>query len=155
MKMTQRFNSVRHGLLRKKILLMPDESRYLYNKLNSKLVEVWQPLNLAETMLVEQLCFNYWRLKRGFSLETQFLQKAKKEADGYTTQNKHWGNSTETFAVEYLNFDKFDKFSRYITSIQRQILRILHELERLQAMRKGQNVPLPIAMDVDIERGEV
>lgn len=149
-----KFNSIKHGLLRKRVQLMPDESRYLFNKLNNDLVIFWQPDNLAENMLVEQLGFNYLRLKRAFKLETEFLQDAADEAERSMETYKKMGWNKKEYLIEHLKFDDFDKFARYITSIQRQILRILHELERLQAIRKGENVPLPAVLDVDIQRDE-
>ena len=43
-----------------------------------------------------------------------------------------------------------EKISRYRTSLERSLYRALHELERLQARRAGKNVPLPVAVDVDM-----
>lgn len=131
-------NSLKHGLLRKKIRLMPDESKYLFDKFNSSLVEQWQPANAVEFMLIEQLAFNYWRLKRAFRLETEQLEKAAQEAEYW--RNKTLGSKQqETFITEFLNFDRFDKFSRYITAIQRQILRNLRELQKLQKARSNED----------------
>ena len=42
------------------------------------------------------------------------------------------------------------KLSRYETSMQNNLHRALHELQRLQAARKGKEVPVPIALDVAI-----
>ncbi len=133
---------------------MPDESRYLFNKLNKNLLNYWLPENLAESMLVEQLAFNYWRLKRAFRLETEFLYSTHKQADIANEIYKPAYDQDKSVSIEYLDFDKFDKFSRYIVQIQRSILRILHELERIQARRKGENVPMPTVVDVDIEHSE-
>lgn len=147
-KQPENTNSIKHGLLGKKAYLLPEESHYLFNKLNKNLIGHWKPENEAEKMLVDQLGFNYWRLKRGFRLETEIILAAKLNADSVRFGRKR-------LPVEMLNFDDFEKFTRYITSIQRQILRILHELERLQATRKGQNVPLPVVVDMDIGGNEV
>jgi len=46
--------------------------------------------------------------------------------------------------------DSLAKLSRYETSIERSLYRALHELQRLQASRKGNPVPVPIALDVDV-----
>jgi hypothetical protein len=40
--------------------------------------------------------------------------------------------------------------SRYETSLYRNLSRALHELERCQAARKGQPVPVPVAVDVNV-----
>jgi hypothetical protein len=140
--MDKRHNAIKHGLLRKKIHLMPDESRYLFRKWNNKLIDHWQPSNIAESIQVEELAFNYWRLKRAYQLETEFIQEGRTKA-----------NKFNALTVEFLSLKDFDRFTRYITSIQRQISRNLHELERLQAAKKGQIVPPPGVLDVDINLG--
>lgn len=117
---------------------MPDESKYLFDKFNSSLIEQWQPANAVEFMLVEQLAFNYWRLKRAFRLETEQLERAAQEAENWRSRTSG-SKQQEAFITEFLNFDRFDKFSRYITAIQRQILRNLRELQKLQKARDGEN----------------
>jgi hypothetical protein len=42
------------------------------------------------------------------------------------------------------------KLSRYESSIQRNLLRMMHELQRLQAARKGEHVPAPQVVDIDV-----
>ena len=46
--------------------------------------------------------------------------------------------------------DTLAKLSRYESSIQRNLLRMMHELQRLQAARKGEHVPAPQAIDIDV-----
>jgi hypothetical protein len=41
-------------------------------------------------------------------------------------------------------------FQRYETQISGRFIRNLHELERIQRLRRGENVPAPIAMEVAI-----
>ncbi|MDQ3098303.1 MAG: hypothetical protein M3Q44_00995 [bacterium] len=43
-------------------------------------------------------------------------------------------------------------YSRYETTIQSKMYKALHELERLQRMRKGDNVTAPVAVDVEVEK---
>ena len=45
---------------------------------------------------------------------------------------------------------------RYEAHIERGMYRALHELQRLQAARQGQSVPVPIALDIttDSELGK-
>jgi hypothetical protein len=40
--------------------------------------------------------------------------------------------------------------SRYETTLERSFYKALHELQRLQAARDGQAVPLPEAVDVEV-----
>ena len=46
--------------------------------------------------------------------------------------------------------DSLAKLSRYETSIERSLYKALHELQRLQASRKGQPVAVPVAVDIDV-----
>ena len=43
------------------------------------------------------------------------------------------------------------KITRYEAHLSRQLLQALHELQRLQAARGGQSVPLPAALDVVVD----
>ncbi|MHA1591389.1 MAG: hypothetical protein ACTSUP_02830 [Candidatus Heimdallarchaeaceae archaeon] len=45
--------------------------------------------------------------------------------------------------------DVLDPLLRYQASVDKQLYRALHELERLQRMRKGENIPSPVMVDVD------
>ncbi len=47
----------------------------------------------------------------------------------------------------------FSKLSRYEATITRSIYRVLHELQRLQAARKGAEVASPVAVDVNVDVG--
>ena len=40
--------------------------------------------------------------------------------------------------------------SRYEVTLERSLYKALHELQRLQAARDGQAVPLPVAVDVSV-----
>jgi len=46
--------------------------------------------------------------------------------------------------------DAFGKLSRYEVTIERSFYRALHELQRLQVVRNGGKVPLPLAVDLDV-----
>jgi len=49
-----------------------------------------------------------------------------------------------------LTEEVLSKLSRYETSIERYLYRSLHELQRLQAERKGRPVDVPRAVDLDV-----
>ena len=44
--------------------------------------------------------------------------------------------------------DVINKLHRYEAHIERGLYRALHELQRLQAVRQGQAVPAPMALDI-------
>jgi hypothetical protein len=46
--------------------------------------------------------------------------------------------------------ETMDQINRYETTLERSLYKALHELERRQAARNGQVVPLPVAVDVNL-----
>jgi hypothetical protein len=56
----------------------------------------------------------------------------------------------EAFIVDTKRENSLAKLSRHETSIDRSFYKALHELERMQAARQGKEVPLPLAVDVDV-----
>ncbi len=57
------------------------------------------------------------------------------------------------FLRDASNANGCSKLSRYEATITRSIYRVLHELQRLQAARKGAEVLAPIAVDVNVDVG--
>jgi hypothetical protein len=51
------------------------------------------------------------------------------------------------------NGDTLQKVARYEAHLSRQFFQALHELQRLQAARNGEQVPPPAALDVTVEAG--
>jgi hypothetical protein len=50
--------------------------------------------------------------------------------------------------------DELDRLLRYEGAIERQFYKALNQLERLQRLRAGDNVPAPIQVDVDVNTGQ-
>ncbi|MEN8126926.1 MAG: hypothetical protein ABFR90_03880 [Planctomycetota bacterium] len=59
-------------------------------------------------------------------------------------------NLGQALARDFTGPSVLDKFLRYESHIQRNLLKNMHELERLQARRQNRPVPVPVAVDVDI-----
>jgi hypothetical protein len=45
---------------------------------------------------------------------------------------------------------KIDRLLRYERAIERQLYKAINQLERQQRLRVGDNVPAPVAVDVDV-----
>jgi hypothetical protein len=58
-----------------------------------------------------------------------------------------WQNRTPYFR-SYLF--KWQNVSRYETTIERQMYRAMQELERIQRARRGEPVPPPLKVEVDL-----
>lgn len=77
---------------------------------------------------------------------------AKWEGDQAERSLAAHGNAVARKKGERLLLDPkvLDRVLRYETTMERAFLRTLHELQRLQAARKGGSVPPPLALDVDL-----
>ena len=53
--------------------------------------------------------------------------------------------------VQCLVSDAFSKLSRHEAAIERSMYRALHELQRFQASREGQEIPVPAVVDVTMD----
>ncbi len=146
-KAISRYNAVKHGILTKDMLL-PEEDALELEDLSKKLRSELKPASEIEMILTERIIANTWRLKRALKGEREMI-----EADirGVFGGVKNFGSALSS---DFANSDSYGKFTRYETCLERGIYKALHELQRIQAGRKGEKVPLPIAIDVDISKEE-
>ena len=56
----------------------------------------------------------------------------------------------EAFGRDSGGTDALSRLSRYETSMERSLYKTLHELQRLQAVRHGKEVAMPLAVDIDV-----
>ena len=124
-----KYNAMKHGLLSEQVLLDEENGNALLN-MENKFREEFQPETEMEFLLVDKIVSDIWRLKRILSLEKNNVFYFSEEETGLRAD--------------------IDVFFRYETMLERNIYKALHELERLQAKRNGERLPLPIAIDVDI-----
>jgi hypothetical protein len=73
------------------------------------------------------------------------------------TARKSLRKLTSTVGVAFMSDahhgDAFSKLSRYEAAIERSLYRALHELQRLQAARKGDGISAPVAVDLNVDMG--
>ncbi|MFH1716533.1 MAG: hypothetical protein ABIF19_04215 [Planctomycetota bacterium] len=50
--------------------------------------------------------------------------------------------------------EELDRLLRYEGAIERQLYKALNQLERLQRLRAGDNVPPPVEVDIDVDTGQ-
>ena len=98
-----------------------------------------QPVGEVEALLVDRIIASAWRLRRLVKVETGILLR---HTDG---QQLDLGLA---FIRDGNGADAFSKLSRYESAIERSMYRALHELQRSQADRAGQNVPLPVVVEI-------
>lgn len=125
-------NAVKHGLL-SRTLLLKDEPRAEFDYLLTELHNDRQPVGMLEIVLVDKLAAIVWRYRRLLIAERQQFEKVK-DFIGLS------GIEPEGIQMELV--------LRYGASLDRELDRILKQLERCQRMRLGQ--PVPPSLDVNI-----
>lgn len=143
-KAVSKYNAIKHGLLSKEVLL-DDENEADLISLGKKLRAELLPEEELELFLVDRITANVWRLKRAMQIEREMIEEDRQEfmSNNIRTIGK-------ALSIDFSNNDTYGKLIRYEASIERGIYKALHELERLQAKRNGEIVPLPVAIDVDV-----
>jgi hypothetical protein len=136
-------NATRHGLLSKPGLLA-DESLAEFAKFERGIRKAMSPVGGLEAALAVRFIAAAWRLRRFERIETLMLETGRKNWRG---DDAGVGNG---FVGTCVNGDSFTKLSRYEAGIERAMFRALHELQRVQAERRGREVALPSVMDVDV-----
>jgi hypothetical protein len=112
------------------------ESKKMLNELRDNLMKEHEPQGELETMLVERIATCIWRLRRVIHVESDSLN------DDY--------QQYKCYFVMPIGSGYWQNLSRYETMIERQLYTAIHELERMQRTRRGENIPAPLAIDVNL-----
>ncbi len=128
-----KYNAIKHGLTAKEVVVRSEDPEG-YTQLLDNLNTECAPQGEIETQLVCRIAFCIWRLKRSARMEADIL------ADDW--QNRR------PYCQSYLI--KWQNVSRYETTIERQMYRAMQELERIQRARRGEPIPAPVNIKVDL-----
>jgi len=127
------YNATKHGLLSRESLVKGESEADLVD-FGKRLRAQLAPVGELELLLVDRIVSTAWRLRRLVAVETVLFDKEHTALD----QPFHYGR------------EKMGAVSRYEVTLERSLYKALHELQRLQAARDGQAVPLPVVVDVSI-----
>jgi hypothetical protein len=146
-----RRNALKHGVLASALLIVDGEGAEdatEFRKLLCDLGEDLQPVGAIEEMLVERIAVCCWRQKRALQCEAGLIRRA-------FARSLHKSSVREV--QEVLGLDpgpgdhlrlpsgaQLDGILRYETTIQRQLAYALNQLERFQRVRKGEQLPAPV-----------
>jgi hypothetical protein len=119
------WNSTRHGLLSNRLPPLYGRSKKRFNRLLRSLQQDLEPVGALEEVLVEKIAQEYWRLGVAAWHEAEDLSR-----------EKPFGRTS------------IDRILRYQTTTNRQLFQAMNQLERLQRLRKGDNVPPPLTLAV-------
>jgi len=153
-KEASKMNALKHGLLSKEIVLSM-ESEIELREIEKQLRSDLRPVGTMELLLVDRVITNTWRLRRLLGVERSTMEHQRKATDsanmatfsfseGVSEQQNEWSRTRAMLFNEDI-----DKLIRYETSLERSIYRALHELQRMQAARRGEKPPAPLAVDID------
>ena len=126
-------NGIKHGLLSRECLLKGESETELVafgKRLRAKLA----PVGELELLFADRVISTAWRLRRLIAVETMVFNR----------------EHSVDYAFNNSGREKMGVLSRYEVTLERSLYKALHELQRLQAARDGQAVPLPEAVEVDI-----
>ena len=135
-------NGMKHGLLSREVLVKGEREADLMafgDGLRTQLA----PVGELELLLVDRIISTAWRLRRSGALEAKLF--SDKHGDGAVLDNVlPWETDRK----------KLQLLSRYEATLERSFYKALHELQRLQAARDGQAVPVPTVVDVTVSGAE-
>lgn len=148
-KAVSKYNAQVHGILRQSITEYEQE---FYAEILNDLKNEYKTKGIIEEILVERIAINYLKLFRLQKAETEFINSQLNPriiknildfvddviSEGYTP--KIGSESVEKLAEIY---------ARYETTIENRLFRAIHELERAQKLRKGEDVLPTLTVDVN------
>ena len=134
-------NAVDHGLLSREVLLQGEDAVTLVSFSERMRTEL-HPVGEVEALLVDRIIASSWRLRRLVNVEVEIFRREMDDMFGER------GDVGLAFIKDGNGADAFSKLSRYESAIERSMYRALHELQRLQATRSGQNVSLPVVVEI-------
>ena len=125
-------NATKFGFLSRESLVKGESEADLVD-FGKRLRAQLAPVGELELLLVDRIVSTAWRLRRIVSVEAMLF------SDG-ETPNRAFNYGAERMGA----------LSRYEVTLERSFYKALHELQRLQAARDGQDVPLPVVVDVSV-----
>jgi hypothetical protein len=146
-------NAVKHGVLAK-VLVLPDEDKAAVDEYRRELLEQLRPVGKLERVLAERIVLLSLRLERTARMEAEILDAGQVEA-GFAQFVALNARAPDLGFAFREGADSMGKLARYETTLERAFYRALHELQRLQAVRAGELVPAPVAVDVTVNGGFV
>ena len=150
-----RFNARKHGILA--TLLTKYEEKDLEDYLQ-QFYDFYDPQTHMECVLVERIAVCYLRLQRASKAEAEFMQlklEPRIVNDFLLSLDEviQEGYKATLLPDDVEHLGK--TYLRYEVAIENRMYKAMHELERLQRMRKGEDVHAPMVLDVQNDNGFV
>lgn len=154
-KTVSRWNAMRHGILKE---VVSDYEQESYEDIVEQLIERFRPEDALECVLVDRIAICRLRLHRVARAENEYMRSVlnprKVTIESFMPEfNFNKETVVKEGYVPIVSQEAVEKLSnvylRYETAIENRMYKAIHELERLQAARRGEVVPIPLAIEVN------
>jgi hypothetical protein len=160
-----RYNAAKHGLLAEGVTEIDNPSGF--SRLCSRLEAQFDPVGEVETALVRRIALCIVRFRRAALVDAEFITQRLNPPLTETIYPEVSDGSDMNAMLERMNgktvvldpglparlsvsdVEELQKLQRYETAIENKLYRALHELERIQRMRRGDKIPAPASLDVN------
>lgn len=140
-------NALKHGLTARSVVL-PDEDPQQWQAHFSALLDDVNPKSGLEAQMAGRIALLLWRTQRAARIETEILQNAMRDLNALAAgQGGDIGSLGAAYALAQA---PLERLSRHESALVRDLHRALHDLERLQARRRGEQPATPTAIDIDV-----
>ena len=154
-KAISRLNARKHGIFA--CALTAEDSKDVCG-IEDELIASLRPAGRVEEMLVEKLALTYLRMQRCARAEAEYHSRTWEEPNAMLErkavadleEKRRWGARAVPFKEQV--FERMVKLiDLYDARLTNQFLKLIHEIERLQSLRKGEDAPPPVVADRDIQ----
>ena len=154
-KEVSKMNALKHGLLSKEVLL-EGESEELLIDFGKRIRDELKPIGELELLLIDKIITYSWRLRRVISVQKAMMEwEREDELVSMFPLNEKPNKQKGRRAIRSMIVNEdTEKLTRYEASVVRNFYKALHELTRIQAVRRGENPPVPLAVDIVMDKGE-
>lgn len=158
-----KYNALKHGILRETIM---DSEAGIYESFYEEMKQHYEPTGIMEKIYVERIAILYVKLFRLARAENYYLRirfdvdmfddnplsKIPSEFQNVAImlegKQVSIDNNVPKVKKNYI-IDLLNIYCRYEMTLERRLMRTMHELERIQRIRKGENIPVPISFDLE------
>jgi len=148
-KAVSRMNARKHGIFAAALTEYDKEDLH---GILAEFAESMQPQGVVEKVLVEKLAHTYLRLQRCAAAEAEHHIHTWERSLSVYEAKARGERAALGMHVSLFTFSGFERmaelFGRYDSRLTNQFLKLLHELERVQRRRSGDDVPPPMVADV-------
>ena len=152
-------NSIKYGFFASKNLVIKGESEEELKLVRVQLLKHFDPKDTIEVVLVEQIIAHLWKLRRAQNLKSSLMNESvtvglveeiSLDKDGQVSITNNRGLKFDEDKQNENWQNRFALFSRYAEYEQKAFYRTLHELQRIQGRKRGEKIPLPKCVDVNM-----